>query len=48
MEKKMTAEELMIFVESLENDERWKFLICMYNKYFNKDGSPIDEEDIDY
>jgi len=42
-----TAEELFQMVKELENDERWKFLLMMYNEYFCT-GDPIREEDIDF
>jgi hypothetical protein len=42
-----TAEELFELVMSIENEERWKFLLMMYNEYYCK-GESISEEDIDW
>jgi hypothetical protein len=41
------AEELFEMVKSMENEERWKFLLMMYNEYYCK-GESISEEDIDW
>lgn len=34
----MKAEEILEMIKSLENEERWKLLEMMYDKYYNKRG----------
>lgn len=48
MDKQVTAEELMELFKNLENEERWKFLLMMYNGYFRKGEEEINEKDIDF
>ncbi|MFJ7682620.1 hypothetical protein [Peribacillus butanolivorans] len=40
----MKAEELLKLIEGMENEERWKLLDMIYDKYYNTRSKPKMEE----
>ncbi|MGE7601289.1 hypothetical protein ACQKL5_02175 [Peribacillus sp. NPDC097675] len=44
----MKAEEILVIIEKMENEERWKLLDEMFNKYYNNRGIPKTELDLEY
>ncbi|WP_170771231.1 hypothetical protein [Bacillus wiedmannii] len=44
-EIELTAEDVVEAIQSLSNEERWKLLDILYDKYYNpadKKGIPVD------
>ncbi|WP_180226276.1 hypothetical protein [Bacillus wiedmannii] len=44
-EIELTAEDLVEAIQDLSNEERWKLLDILYDKYYNstdKKGTPVD------
>lgn len=41
-----TAEEILEIIEKMDNEERWKLLDLMYDKYYNKGNIPENKDGV--